>query len=81
MEDKEAIIFKVQNLYGTHGRISDGDKCGGGCALPGEISGIAIDLAPTRDCDDDVAEVSRDHSGWGRLGEGLNRLEPASRGR
>ncbi len=29
MGDKKAKIFKVQNLYGTHGRRSDGHKCGG----------------------------------------------------
>ena len=60
--DKKAKIFKVQNLYGTHGRISDGHKCGGGCALPGEISGVAIKLALPKGGDDDAGEVSRDHS-------------------
>lgn len=60
--DKEAVIFKVQSLYGTHERRSDGYKCGGGCALPGEISGVAIKLAPPKGGDDDAGEVSRDHS-------------------
>ena len=43
--DKKAKIFNVQSLYGTHGRISDGHKCGGECALPREISGVAIKLS------------------------------------
>jgi len=60
--DKEAVIFEVQSLYGTHERRSDGYKCGGGCALPGEISGAAIKLAPPKGGDDDAGEVSRDHS-------------------
>jgi hypothetical protein len=60
--DKEAKTFKVQNLYGTHGRRSDDHKCGGGCALPGEISGIAIKLALPKGGDDDAGEVSRVHS-------------------
>jgi hypothetical protein len=33
--EKKAMIFKVQSLYGTRGRISNGHKCGGGSALPG----------------------------------------------
>jgi hypothetical protein len=40
--DEKARIFKVQNLSGTRGRISDGHKCGRECALPGEISGFAL---------------------------------------
>lgn len=36
MWDEKAIIFKVQYLNGTHGRICGGHKRGGGCALPGE---------------------------------------------
>ena len=63
--DKKAMIFKVQSLYGTHGRRSDGHKCGGGCALPGEISAVAIKLALPRGCDDDGREVSRGHSSRG----------------
>jgi len=68
--DKKAKIFKVQNLYGTHGRISDGHKCGGGCALPGEISGVAIKLALPKGGDDDGREVSRGHSSRGNLTKG-----------
>ena len=51
--DKEAKIFKVQNLYGTHGCISDGHKCGGGCVLPREISGVAINIAQPKGGDGD----------------------------
>jgi len=68
--DKKAMIFKVQSLYGTHGRISDGHKCGGGCALPGEISADAIKLALPRGCDDDGREVSRRHSSRGNPTKG-----------
>ena len=62
VRDEKAKIFKVRNLSGTHGRISGGHKCGGRCALPGEISGFAIKLAPLQGGDDEVGEVSRDHS-------------------
>nr|CRH04940.1 conserved protein of unknown function [Candidatus Magnetococcus massalia] len=37
MLDEEAIISKVQNLYGEHGRKCGGYKREGTCALPGEI--------------------------------------------
>ena len=37
MLDEEANIFKVQYLYGKHGRICGGHKREGGCALPGEV--------------------------------------------
>ena len=37
MPDKKANIFKVQYLYGRHGRRCGGYKREGGCALPGEI--------------------------------------------
>ena len=36
--DEEAIIFKVQYLYGKLVRRCGGHKREGGCALPGEIS-------------------------------------------
>jgi len=42
MSDKKAIIFKVQYLYGRHGRKCGGHKCEGGCALPGEICPLAL---------------------------------------
>ena len=44
MLDEKAIIFKVQHLYGKHGRICGGHKREGECALPGEISWYAIVL-------------------------------------
>ena len=62
MRDEEANIFKVQNLHGAHSRISGGYKWGRECALPGEISDRAIELAPLREGDDAVGEVSRYHS-------------------
>ena len=37
MADKKANIFKVQYLYGSHGRKCGGHKREGGCALPGEV--------------------------------------------
>ena len=40
--DEEANIFKVQYLYGKHGRISGGHKREGECALPGEICQPAL---------------------------------------
>lgn len=52
MRDEKAQIFKVRNLYGIHRRISDGHKCGRKCAIPGEISGVAIKLAPLKSGDD-----------------------------
>ena len=54
VRDEKANIFKVRNLYGTHGRRSDGHKCGRKCALPGEISDVAIKLAPPKGGDDDA---------------------------
>ena len=39
--DEEAIIFKVQYLYGKLGRRCGGHKREGGCALPGEICNFA----------------------------------------
>jgi hypothetical protein len=41
MLDEKAIIFKVQYLYGKHGRICGGHKREGECALPGEVSWYA----------------------------------------
>ena len=38
MLDKKPIIFKVQYLYGKHGRKCGGHKREGVCALPGEVS-------------------------------------------
>ena len=40
--DEEAIIFKVQYLYGKLGRICGGHKREGGGALPGEICNFAM---------------------------------------
>ena len=40
--DEEAIIFKVQYLYGKLVRICGGHKREGGCALPGEICNFAM---------------------------------------
>ena len=37
MSDEKAMRFKVQYLYGRHGRKCGGHKREGGCALPGEI--------------------------------------------
>ena len=48
MSDEKAIIFKVQYLYGRHGRICGGHKREGGCALPGEVSWYAIVLLMLR---------------------------------
>lgn len=61
--DKKAQIFKVQVLYGNHGRISDGHKCGGECVLPGEISGVAKKRVPMQAGDDDAGGVCRDPIG------------------
>ena len=44
MLDEKAIIFKVQYLYGKHGRRCGGHKREGGCALPGEVSWYAFVL-------------------------------------
>ena len=35
--DEKAIIFKVRYLYRRRGRICDGHKREGRCALPGEV--------------------------------------------
>ena len=37
MLDEKAIIFKVQYLYGKHGRRCGRYKREGECALPGEV--------------------------------------------
>jgi len=37
MPDEKANIFKVQYLYGRHGRIAAGHKREGVCVIPGEI--------------------------------------------
>ena len=44
MPDEKAYIFKVQYLYGRHGRICGGHKRESGCALPGEICRSALVL-------------------------------------
>ena len=59
---EKANTFKAQNLFGKHGRRCGGHKREGKCALPGEISGVAIKLAPPQGGDDDAGEVSRNHS-------------------
>jgi hypothetical protein len=69
---KKAKIFKVQSLHGTHGRRSGGHKCGRECALPGEISGSATELAWSQGRDDKAGEVSRGHSRQPRGAEGPN---------
>lgn len=46
--DKEANIFKVQNLSGRRGRILGGHKREGECALPGETCHAAEGLGPSR---------------------------------
>ena len=40
--DEEAIIFKVQYLYGKLVRICGGHKREGECALPGEVCNFAM---------------------------------------
>ena len=39
---EEAIIFKVQYLYGKLGCRCGGHKREGGCALPGEVCNFAM---------------------------------------
>ena len=46
--DEKAYIFKVQYLYGKHGRICGGHKREGECALPGEVSWYASVLLMLR---------------------------------
>ena len=46
--DEKAHIFKVQYLYGKHGRICGGHKREGGCALPGEVCQFASVLLSSR---------------------------------
>jgi len=48
MRDEESIISNVPYLYGTHGRISDGQKREGKSALPGEVCRPASVLAASR---------------------------------
>ncbi|QLA21669.1 hypothetical protein GD604_17240 [Desulfolutivibrio sulfoxidireducens] len=40
--DEKANIFKVRYLHGRRGRICDGHKREGGCALPGEVCPPAV---------------------------------------
>jgi len=42
MPDEKAINFKVQYLYGRHGRKYGGHKREGGCVVPGEASEIVL---------------------------------------
>ena len=42
MLDEEAMISKVQYLHGKHGRRCGRHKREGECALPGEISSLAL---------------------------------------
>lgn len=42
MSDKESNIFKVQYLYGRHGRRCGRHKRESECALPGEICLSAV---------------------------------------
>ena len=46
--DEEAIIFKVQYLYGKLVRICGGHKREGECALPGEICKLCHELPSLR---------------------------------
>lgn len=48
MPDEKAHIFKVQYLYGRHGRICGGHKRESECALPGEICLSAEELSSSR---------------------------------
>jgi hypothetical protein len=48
MLDEKANRFKIQFLHGEHGRIRDGHKQEGECALPGEICLQAIKLPSSR---------------------------------
>jgi hypothetical protein len=48
MPDEESDIFKVQYLYGRHGRRCGGHKRESECALPGEICLSARGLPPLR---------------------------------
>jgi len=48
MPDKESNIFKVQYLYGRHGRKCSGHKRESECALPGEICLSAEGLPSSR---------------------------------
>ena len=42
MLDEKAIIFKVRCLHGKHRRRCGGHKREGECAIPGEISSLAL---------------------------------------
>ena len=42
MLDEKATIFKVQNLYGKHGRRCGRYKREGECALPWEVCSYAV---------------------------------------
>ena len=48
MPDEESHIFKVQYLYGRHGRRYSRHEREGGCTLPGEICLSAGGLPPLR---------------------------------
>jgi len=60
MLDKKANIFEVQYLHGRHGRICGRHKCEGECALPGEISPLALATIAERQWEE-WREVSRGH--------------------
>jgi hypothetical protein len=45
---EKASIFKARGLHGNRSCRCRGHKRGGQCALPGEISGFAIKLAPRK---------------------------------
>ncbi len=49
MLGEESIISKAQNLSGKHGRICDGHKREGKCALPGEVCPVSIQFLPEED--------------------------------
>ena len=60
--DEGANRLKVQFLHGSCGSKCGGHKRGGQCALPGEISGGAVQLGRSQGRDDAAGEVSRGHS-------------------
>jgi hypothetical protein len=47
MLDKKANIFKIQYLYGKHGRRCGRHKRESACALPGEVSRTAFEANTT----------------------------------
>ena len=46
MQGEESFISKAQNLSGRHGRICDGHKREGKCAIPGEVCPVSKQFQP-----------------------------------